>query len=47
MPTVNEFPALIRLRLSGYELIVYGFEDIPRGCSFDVLERCIERLKRI
>jgi len=47
MPISNEFPALIRLRLSGYELIVYGFEDIPRGVSYDIIERCIERLKRL
>lgn len=46
MPQLNEFPALIRLSVSGYELIVYSFEDIPRGVSFIVLERAIERLRK-
>jgi hypothetical protein len=34
----SEYPALIRLAVSGYELIVYSLLDVPRGVSFEVVQ---------
>lgn len=42
---MNEFPAFIRLKISGYELIAFSLADIPRGVEFIVLGRNV-RFKR-
>lgn len=36
---MKEFPALIKLLKSGYELVVYSLEDVPQGVEFKVLGR--------
>lgn len=43
---MNEFPAFIKLKVSGYELVAYSLADIPRGCEYVVLGRNVRMKKR-
>jgi hypothetical protein len=43
---MNEFPAFIRLKISGYELIAFSLADIPRGVEFIVIGRNVKFKKR-
>jgi hypothetical protein len=43
---MKEFPAFIRLKTSGYELVAYSFADIPRGVEYVVLGRNVQMKKR-
>lgn len=43
---MKEFPAFIRLKTSGYELIVNSVHDIPQGVAYVVLGRNVQYKKR-
>lgn len=43
---MNEFPAFIRLKASGYELVAYSLADIPQGVDYVVLGRRVKYKKR-
>lgn len=43
---MSEFPAFIRLKASGYELIAYSLADIPQGVAYVVIGHRVKYKKR-